>query len=89
MTGRSYLDRTAHLKLREFPKWPIVHKMCGTTVAFFLREPKRGDVVRSEDVELLDGSHPKPGTVVVFVCPLCSKSVGLSEVTRLPKAVLS
>ncbi len=65
-------------------KTPIIHKPCGATVMYWVadRQPVYGEVMRASDVELLDGSHPKTGSLVGN-CPNCGMSLQPREVHRV------
>lgn len=54
-------------------RWVIVHLDCGQPAFRMRRRPRRGDVLRVADIELLDGSEPVPNSWVP--CGTCGTPV--------------
>jgi len=60
-------------------KQPIVHKGakgCMNVALYLIREVKKGDVVKAEDILLLNGKTPNTGDIVI--CGSCGKNISLS-----------
>lgn len=55
---------------------PIRHTKCGKVMAYYLAaEPRKPDILRSEDFERLDGSHPQKCAVFSEQCPHCKERI--------------
>lgn len=55
---------------------PIIHKKCGYTIAWYLRNsPREPDYLLSKDYKRLDGTQPIAGAEWDEYCPYCKTSI--------------
>jgi hypothetical protein len=52
---------------------PVIHTICGNVVMHFVGDPSE-TIVKSADVRYLDGSTPKPYSMIPC-CPFCGKQM--------------
>ena len=55
----------------------VMHKKCGNIAFYFKNIVNSGDIIRSTNITLLDGSIPKPGSIPI--CGSCNQQISFNK----------
>ena len=72
-------DHTDDLSIGAPYLYPLYHRGCGGSVAWFTVKPEPGMFITADRYCSLDGTMYKAEDVVKETCPKCGKVIGLNE----------